>query len=250
MYHYKNLYALTFIFFQMDTNTKYNSINLISALLASIIPIYLSSLNQPLRIQVLPLSFLLIPFGLTIYKTSKEKDEIKDNKESEKAKTLKPILIKLDRVLTEQSIFSQTTYLETFLKNDVERLGWRKYFDIRDKTLRDRYYDFDRNLDLFIENPKVQKKALEYYFNKFYWLVSDYHKFYNSFSELTELINGFPHENKGYVNRLKTLEEYYDNYYTALKNLNDENEEIGSIFAGRYPLTEKPKKITFKESDG
>lgn len=234
------------LFSYMDKKIKNNLIKLLFTVLAPGLTIYSSSLNQPLNIRLSPLVLLLIPFILTIDEIVKEKNEIEDDKIRMEAKTLKPILIKLERVVIELSIFSQTTYSTSFFKNDVERLGWRKYFDAFTKILIDRFDDFNRNLDLFIENPKILKRTIDSYFNTFYWLVSDYHKFYNSFSELTELTNGFPYENKEDVNKLKTLEEHYDNYYTALKNLHDENEKIRSIFAGRYPIIEKPKKFKFK----
>lgn len=231
----------------MKHDTVYDIINLIAILLSPMLPIYLAYLKYPLYIQAIPLILLLIPFGLTIYKRYKETELIKIKMETNKAIILNPILTKLERVVGNQSIFSETTYVDEFLKTDIEIIGWRKYFETVGNRLRDRFYYFQYDLASFINNPKKVGKPFVDYLNRFYWLVRIYHEFYNAFAKLTEITKSYPIKaNKTYAERIKTLEEDYKDYYTALKNLVDENEEVRKIFRGRYPLIESPKEIKFR----
>jgi len=197
--------------------------------------LYFDATNQPMTVRITLAVLLLVPLIITIYKYHLEKERSKREKVLSNALELRALLIKLERVRNVWNIGSSLTYRGAqFIDTEIAYLGWRNYFDSYGKTINEKFDSFQFDLERFINQTEKQKsEEFSKILNSFYWLVSGFHHLHDALGEMIRLAGKIPTEEP---KDIQELEQNYDDFSSALKQLCDDVEEVGKVFRGKYPL--------------
>ena len=181
--------------------------------------------------------------AITFYKKRLRMRKAERQKITDKAEKLGPLLTKLERLKAISSVGSSLTYYSEFIEERLAFLGWRRHFESRGKYLNDDFNWFLYDLDNFVDDPSRQEKMeLSRKFVSFYWLVSGFRHLYDDLIRMKELAGkDFPMDE---LRKIEELQKNCDDFFQSLRNLCDEDAEIGSFFKGKYPLKSRLKKLT------
>lgn len=221
----------------------FDIINLLVTLTVFTLPVYFAHLGLPLLIQISPAFLFVVPVVITLYKRRLETKRIESQKIIGKAIKLRPLLVKLERVRNISNIASSLTYQGImFIEKELTYLGWRRYFDKYGKVVNGKFDDFQFELKRFIDTEKQEYEEFSRILNSFYWLVSGFRHLYDDLAKMVELAGKRPPINE--LKHIQELEENYNDFFEALKQLCDEVEELGEVFRGKYPLVTSLEKIS------
>lgn len=230
---------------KMKKESLLDSIVFINTILLFLLPAIFRFTDQPIEVQVAPVVLFAIPIAIVIYKKRLRAIEAERLEIVGKAEKLRPLLTKLERLKAISNVGSSLTYYEEFIKDRLAFLGWRKHFESQGKNLDDELNSFLYDLDHFIHEPSRQKKSeLHQKFFFFYTLVSSFRHLYDDLLRMIELAGkDIPRDE---IRKVEELQENCEDFLQSLRDLCDEDVDIGSFFKGRYALISRLKKAIKK----
>lgn len=226
---------------EMKKEIVFDLTNFLVTLLVFILPVYFAYLGFPLEIQILPSTLLVVPIVITLYKRRLEVEKIERQRIVNKARKLQPLLVKLERFQDIHRIASSLTYNKQFADDENAFLGWRRYFDRYGNHVNDEFSHYDYDFGWFIsQTSRHTEEELQLKLLGFYFLVRSFRHLYDDLVMMIELAGKIP---KDQIKNIQELEENYEDFLNALRDLCDEDEEIGKMFKGKYPLVKPHKKL-------
>ena len=210
----------------------------------SVLVTYFSYLGFPIIVRFSPLLLIVFQIVITLYKRRLETKRIERQKIIGKAMKLQPLFVKLGRLRSISNFASSLTYRGImFIEKEIEYSGWRKYFEKYGKTLNERFDSFLSEFNYFIDETERQENGeFSRILNSFYSLVSGFRHLYDDLAKMVELAGKRPPIDE--IKYLEEIEENYEDFFHALKQMCDEVKELGEVFRGKYPLVTPLEKIS------
>ena len=122
-------------------------------------------------------------------------------------------------------------------------MGWRKYFERYGDYVKKEfdYYDFD--FGWFISQTfRHNKEELHRLFLGFYSIVEGFLYLYDDLAEMILLAGKNPPKEE--TKQIRELEESYEDFLNALRELRDEDEEIRKLFKEDSSLLKPRAKLS------
>ena len=91
-----------------------------------------------------------------------------------------------------------------------------------------------------MEKRRLSESHLQTQLSSFYSLVSGFRHLYDDLREMVEFGQYIPKEEE---NNVQEIEENLMDFFGALRDLCDEDEDIGQEFKGKYPLMQPESLI-------